>query len=149
MFRSRVARACALAAALAVLAAACGDDEESDAAASTTAAAGESRTSTAPEPTSDAVPRTTTEPAARVIEVAFAGGRVTGGVRTEAVSLGETVRLRVTSDVADRVHVHTYDVVADVAPGQPAEIEVDAAIPGRHEVELEERRRQLITLEVG
>ena len=148
MIRSRVARACALAAALALPATACGDDEEQDAAASTTTAPGETGTSTAPEPTSDAVPRTTTEPPAPVLEVAFAGGRVTGGVRTETIALGETVLLRVTSDVADRVHVHTYDVVADVAPGQPAEIELEATIPGRHEVELEERHRQIVTLEV-
>lgn len=146
MSRSGLARACALAALLAAVATACGGDDEPDAPAS-----GTSTTTAVPtsggEPTATAT--TTTAPAVRVIEVDFEGGRVTGGVRSEKVPLGETVLLRVTSDVADEVHVHTYDLVADVAPGRPAEIEVEATIPGRHEVELEDRGRAVLTLEVS
>lgn len=151
MLRFRRARAGALAAVLAV-AGACGDDETDVSTASTTAAVdtGPTDPTTAdPAPTSDAVPRSTVAvPAGRVVDVTFAGGRVTGGVRTETVSVGETVRLRVTSDVADSVHVHTYDQVAGVAPGQATEIDIEATIPGRHEVELEDRGRALIILEV-
>ena len=150
MSRSGLARACALAALLSV-AASCGGDEDPDAgpasSASTTAAS--ATTTGAAGGTAAPTSTTTAPPAARVIEVAFAGGRVTGGVRTEAVALGETVRLRVTSDVAEEVHVHTYDLVAEVSPGAPVEIEIEATIPGRHEVELEERGRALLTLEVS
>ncbi|MBA2384839.1 MAG: hypothetical protein H0V68_09300 [Actinobacteria bacterium] len=53
-----------------------------------------------------------------------------------------------TSDVADEVHVHGYDVHADVARGQPATIEFTADVPGRFEIELEERGLQIAELEV-
>lgn len=146
MPRFRAARACALAALAAAVATACGSDEPRTAASPAPTAS----TSAAPATTGGAGPSssTTTTEAVRVIDVAFAGGQVAGGARRETVPLGGKVRIRVTSDVADEVHVHTYDARARVAPGQPAELEVDATIPGRHEVELEDRRRQLLVLEV-
>lgn len=91
---------------------------------------------------------TTTTEAVRVIEVAFAGGAVVGGPRREPVKLGEKVRLVVTSDRAEEVHVHTYDLKADVTPAQPAEITFVASIPGVHEVELERSHKLLVNLEV-
>ena len=146
MLRFLLARACVPAVVVALLTGACGSDDDTDVASTST-------TTTGPPGTgqmSSAEPATsTTTNANRVIELAFTGGQVTGGVRTEKVALGETVVLRVTSDVDDEVHVHTYDVVAPVAPGAPAELEVEATIPGRHEVELEERGRQLVILEVS
>jgi hypothetical protein len=146
MSRSGLARACATAALLTTLAAACGgDDEPTVASATTTTAAAATDTTAGEAPPST----TTTTPAVRTIELGFAGGKVTGGVRTERVALGETVRLRITSDVADEVHVHTYDLIGAVGPDGPADIEVEATIPGRHEVELEDRGRVLVTLEVS
>ncbi|MGH9164439.1 MAG: hypothetical protein ACRDZW_02855 [Acidimicrobiales bacterium] len=62
--------------------------------------------------------------------------------------MGDRVRLRVASDVAEEVHVHTYDVMADVAPGTTADVEFTATIPGRHEVELEKAGKALLVLEV-
>lgn len=85
---------------------------------------------------------------ARVIEATYAGGQVVGGLRTETVRVGDEVVLRVTSDVAEEVHVHTYDVTADVTPGGTAELTFTATIPGRHEVELEKKRKLLLLLEV-
>lgn len=142
MLLSRAARACALAAAVTAAATSCGDDEVPDAApaaaATTSASAG-----TAPAPSTTA----TTE-AVRTIEVEFAGGQVAGGVRRETVDLGQKIRIRITSDVADELHVHTYDVTAEVAPGRPGQVELTATIPGRHEVELEDDGRQVLVLEV-
>ena len=89
-----------------------------------------------------------TIPDAKVIEVTVVGGMPQGGVRTERVTLNETVILRVTSDVADEVHVHSYDVKADVGPGSPVELRFEATIPGVFEVELEQRGREILELEV-
>jgi len=97
--------------------------------------------------TSTAAPTTTTE-AVRVIEVGIVGGRPEGGPRREQVDLGGTVRLVVHSDVADEVHVHTYDLRVDVPAGGTAEIEFVADIPGVIEVELEERHTAILTLEI-
>ena len=90
------------------------------------------------------------EPAAasgQTIEVGYAGGQITGGGRIP-VQLGTPVTLQVTSDVADEVHVHGYDLMADVAPDQPATITFDATVPGVFEVELEDLGRELLTLQV-
>lgn len=67
---------------------------------------------------------------------------VTGGsvdrVETFKASLGDRVRLVVTADVSDEVHLHGYDLAADVAPGTEAIIDFRAEIPGVFEVELED-----------
>jgi len=140
MSNRRLARAGALVALCALAGIACTNTREAGPRPSVTVS-GDSTTSVAP-------PTTTTNAPGRSIDVAFTGGQVVGGPRKEAVRLGERVRIRVTSDVPDEVHVHTYDLRAEVAPQQPAEVEVSATIPGRHEVELERSSKQLLTLEV-
>lgn len=142
MFRSNLARACALTAVL-VAPAACSDGDGGTTGASATVPA-TTATGAAP-PASTA---TTAPEAVRLIEVTYAGGQVAGGAQRASVRRGELVRIRVTSDVADEVHVHTYDVRAAVAPGQPVQLDLVASIPGRHEVELEAKHRQLLVLEV-
>jgi hypothetical protein len=126
--------------------AACGGDDGSGSAGATTTAA--TTTSTTTGPATTAGPTTTTRPATPVIEVRVAGGKVQGGVRRERVRRGETVVLRVVADVTDHVHLHGYDRMADVAPGKPGEIRFTADLPGVWEVELEDRKQQLLTIEV-
>jgi hypothetical protein len=123
--------------------AACGGDDGSGTAGATTTTATATTT-----PTTTAGPTTTTRPATPVIEVRVAGGKVQGGVRREQVRRGETVVLRVVADVTDHVHLHGYDLMADVAPGKPAEIRFTADLPGVWEVELEDRKQPLLTIEV-
>ena len=83
------------------------------------------------------------------IEVQVSGGRVHGDTGRVPVAAGSHVTLVVTSDVADEVHVHGYDVEQELSPGQPAEIVLDATIPGVFEVELHEAGTQLLSLQVG
>ena len=54
-----------------------------------------------------------------------------------------------TSAVGDEVHVHGYDLSRDVAPGAPARIAFPATIPGRFEIELEDRGVQIAELTVN
>lgn len=153
MIRCNVARARALAAALLLLAGGCAGDD-SPTTPTTTASTTPTTTAltTAPAPasstTSVAAGSTTVADGARLIEVVYAGGQIAGGAQRRSVQIGEKVRLRVESDVADEVHVHTYDLRAAVAPGQPAVIEFVTSIPGRHEIELEKKRKELLVLEV-
>jgi heme/copper-type cytochrome/quinol oxidase subunit 2 len=84
-----------------------------------------------------------------VIEASYEDGEVNGVDRRVAVETGDEVRIEVTSDVADRVHVHGYDLFADVGPGMPAVIEFKADIPGIFEVELEDSHGLLFELEVS
>ena len=65
-----------------------------------------------------------------------------------SVARDRKVELIVRSALADHVHVHGYDLIADVGPGAPATIEFTATAPGLFEIELEERRLLLAELEV-
>jgi hypothetical protein len=124
--RSRHLVATAVAAAVMILAG-CGDDAASS---STTTTSGSINTT-----------------GAVTIEVGYAGGSITGGGRRSA-ALGQTVVIKVTSDIADEVHLHGYDKKADAAPGTVATITFVADKPGIFEVELEKKGLKLFELEV-
>jgi heme/copper-type cytochrome/quinol oxidase subunit 2 len=81
--------------------------------------------------------------------VTFAGGKITGVEPRVAVKVGEQVVLRVTSDVVEEIHVHGYDLYADLVPGQPAQLAFKADLPGSYEVELHEAGRPLFQLRVA
>jgi hypothetical protein len=71
-----------------------------------------------------------------------------GGIVRETVEKNDRVVLIVRSDVADEVHLHGYDISRDVAPGTPARLPFKATIPGRFEVELEDRGVQIADITV-
>jgi hypothetical protein len=140
-----------------------GDDGGGDARATTTTsstAAGAATTTTtaaggATTTTASAGGSTTTAPPAGgdaagpgVIELSIVGGNIEGGVRRETVKQGSQVTLRVTSDVSDEIHVHTYDLKLDLVPGRSADLTFLAKVPGVFEVELENRGKKVLELEV-
>jgi len=116
------------------------------------------RQETVPLPTTESAttaeqPTVTVEPpppaSARVtIRLRVTGGQPAGGIRRPKVKQGRKVVIVTTSDVADHIHLHGYDLMADVAPGRPARIRFTADTPGRFEVELEDRGVQIADLEV-
>jgi hypothetical protein len=71
------------------------------------------------------------------IEIVLTGGTVERVERFE-VPLNGAVRLIVVGDISDEVHLHGYDLHADIAPGLDATVEFDATIPGVFEIELEQ-----------
>jgi FtsP/CotA-like multicopper oxidase with cupredoxin domain len=89
-----------------------------------------------------------TEQTAQVIALTVTGGEVSGATGRVPVQLGSTVRLEVTADVTEEVHVHGYDLMQDTLPGQPVTIEFTANIPGVFEVELEQSKLPLTRLQV-
>ena len=92
---------------------------------------------------------TTPKPAGpTTIRIVVRGGRVVGGLRRARLEQGDRAVLVVRADVTDHVHLHGYDIMRDVAPGRPARLRFRATIPGRFEVELEDRRLQIAQLEV-
>jgi ferric-dicitrate binding protein FerR (iron transport regulator) len=68
--------------------------------------------------------------------------------RRVKVPLGSDVRLEVTADQADEVHLHGYDRKVDIEPGTPAVLDFQADTPGVFEVELEEAALKLVELQV-
>jgi hypothetical protein len=61
---------------------------------------------------------------------------------------GETVRFRVRADTTDEVHVHGYDLMKDLAPGQTVTFSFPADITGIFEIELENAGEQIAQLRV-
>jgi hypothetical protein len=107
-------------------------------ASTSSAAAGPATASTAP-----------TTASGQRIEVTVTGGQVSGDTGRVPVPAGTQVTLAVTSDVADEVHVHGYDLTAGLTPGEPAELAFTATIPGVFEVELHDAGTVLLSLQVG
>ena len=70
------------------------------------------------------------------------------GVERIDATHGQRVVLTVESEVRDHVHVHGYDLFADVAPGRAARITFRADVPGRFEIELEDRHQAIAELRV-
>jgi hypothetical protein len=103
-------------------------------------------TTTAAPSSSDAGVPAATE--GRRIEVGIAGGAVRGDTGRVSVDVGSAVTLVVTSDVADEVHVHGYDVTTELAEGTPAQLTFEATLMGVFEVELHEAGTVLLTLQV-
>jgi FtsP/CotA-like multicopper oxidase with cupredoxin domain len=87
--------------------------------------------------------------ASRTIEVRVSGNQVQTAERRVKVKLGEQVRLEVTADRADEVHLHGYDRKVEAQPGRPAVLEFRADEPGVFEVELEEAGLKLLELQVS
>ena len=76
------------------------------------------------------------------------GGKPAGGVKTIQVGRGEQVKLKVTSDVADEIHVHGYDLMKDVPAGGSVSFDFKATIDGKFDIELEGRKEQIASLVV-
>jgi hypothetical protein len=82
------------------------------------------------------------------IAVTIAGNAITPKPGIHRVRKGQTVRITVTSDTADELHVHGYEKTATLEPGKPATVEFVAHLTGRFEVETHESAKQLFQLEV-
>lgn len=127
--------------------ASCGGNDNGEASATT---ATETTDTTASEPTTTPT-TTTTEPEVEepaVVRIVVVNGAPKGGIVRKSVDKGDRVVLVVTSDVADEVHLHGYDISRDVEAGGTVRIAFRAKLPGRFEVELEGRGIQIGDLTV-
>ena len=83
------------------------------------------------------------------IEVTFANGKASGSTGRVQVAKGTSVTLVVTSDVADEVHVHGYDIEKELTAGTPVTLQFDATVAGIFEVELHHAETVLLRLQVS
>ena len=127
------------------LVAGCGGDDGDQEAAATTVAT----TSTSTGASTGSQATTTTAGFSGVlIEATVTGDEVETASRRVRIDRGQKVRIRVQADRAEEVHLHGYDLSADVAPGRPAVIDRTADAPGVFEVELEQAHLRLFELQV-
>jgi hypothetical protein len=127
------------------LLASCGGDDGASAGTTT-------ETTTTSEPTTTTTTTTETTPppppGPTEIRIVVVDGAPRGGIVRETVEKGDRVVLVVRADVTDHIHLHGYDIMRDVAPGKPARLPFKATIPGRFEVELEDRGVQIADITV-
>jgi hypothetical protein len=116
----------------------------------TAAATTEPEVTTATEPEVTTTATTTTGPAEPdVVQITVSvPGDKAPTVKHFTIEQDSQVVFVVNSELADEVHLHGYDLSADVAPGAPATIRFKANAPGLFEAELESRSLPIAELEV-
>jgi hypothetical protein len=76
-------------------------------------------------------------------------GEPVGGVAELEFDAGEEVRFRVSSDEAEEIHVHGYDLAKDVPAGGTVEFAFPAELEGIYEAELEQQGVQIVELQIN
>jgi hypothetical protein len=108
--------------------------------------------------TNEATGATTTRPAdgpesasmgGRVPTIVIRDGEPVDGIKQLEYDAGQEIRFEVSSDVADEVHVHGYDLMQEVRAGGTVSFDFPAEIEGIFEVELEGRAEQIAELRVN
>jgi hypothetical protein len=123
-----------------------GDDDEADQSAGDTTTEAETTTEAT---TTEVTTTTTAEPSGPVkIRITYRDGKVSGDTGTVPIEKGADVQLMVRADVEDEVHLHGYDLAAEVSPGRPARINFEASDAGRFIAELEHLHLHIVTLRV-
>jgi hypothetical protein len=119
-----------------------GDDDDGGERAATTPAqteTGESTDGGTADGGAEAPPETQEEPPPPpepdVTRIRMRSGEVVGGPQDIVAARGDTVRIVVTSDAPDEIHLHGYDITRNPAPGQPARFQFRADAEGAFEIE--------------
>jgi hypothetical protein len=91
----------------------------------------------ASKPTSSggAAESTPAEQKPAVTRIRVKGGVVVGEAKTIRVAKNDIVRIVVSSDAPDEIHLHGYDIEKEAAPGEPARFRFKADAEGAFELE--------------
>jgi FtsP/CotA-like multicopper oxidase with cupredoxin domain len=89
----------------------------------------------------------TAAPQRVLVSLEFSAGKLIGP-STIKVEEGDVVRLDLTVDAADRLHLHGYDLELPLRAGEPARLEFTASRTGRFTYELHHADIELGALEV-
>lgn len=71
-----------------------------------------------------------------------------GGIAELTYHEGDQIHFKVTSAIADEVHLHGYDIMKDVKAGGTVSYDFPATIEGVFEAEMENQKQQIIQLTV-
>lgn len=83
-----------------------------------------------------------------LFEFEITDGEVSPSLARAEVAQDATVRIVVTSDQADELHLHGYDLTAEVGPGQEGVLEFVADQAGLFELETHDTHLVLLQLQV-
>ena len=124
-----------------------GDDDSTNATTATTDTAATTTDDSGSEPSGEKKKEKPAESSVPVIEVV--GGQPQGGIAGLDFNQGDEIRFDVTSDTADAVHVHGYDIEEEVPVGGTAKFDFPADLEGVFEVELHGSETQIAELTVN
>jgi hypothetical protein len=85
-------------------------------------------------------------PAAPALSVV--GGKPSGGAQVLEYRRGDHVELSVSSDTADQLHVHGYDLREALRVGSVTRLGFEAALEGEFRIELEHAKQAIAVLRV-
>jgi hypothetical protein len=138
----RKSRALFVLATTALIVAGCGGTKND---ASESNSAGPSQSTVSPSDNSDAQ----APPDRLNIYVSITGDRVTPVNDQLHAAVGEQIIIKVSSDTADELHVHSNpEHTFEVKPGPPQTFQFTVAVPGRVDVELHEANKTVATIAV-
>jgi plastocyanin len=83
-----------------------------------------------------------------VFELTIRGGKLASGPALIKVYAGDRVTLNIKSDSSDELHLHGYDLHAQIRPGQTQSLQFTADRTGRFGMELHKAHTELGALEV-
>ncbi|GAA1892826.1 hypothetical protein [Lapillicoccus jejuensis] len=126
------------------------------------ASCGSGSTPAAADSTPSATPTTTAEAAdvpgspgpstftagSKTLAVTVTGSTVTPAPTTVELPVGQTLALTVTSDHADEVHAHGFDVEKEVEAGGSVLLVLTGAEPGEYEVDMHDPVLTLLKIDV-
>jgi hypothetical protein len=99
-------------------------------------------------PAATGSPGTGASTAAKKIVVTITHGKASGDTGRIPVTVNSHVTIQVTSDTADEVHLHGYDIEKELVPGKPSTISFVADQTGIFEVELHKANVVILHLQV-
>ena len=121
-------------------------DDRTERADATPAAAAPTATPQTAGATATPTPSPTPRPRPKVVR--YRDGAALGGRERLEFERGETVRFSVASDVAEKIHLHGYDLYREVPAGGRARFAFKADIEGIFEVEMHGSAVQVAELRV-
>ena len=71
----------------------------------------------------------------KATRITIEGGKLQGEPKSISVTTGDPVRIVVSSDAANKLHLHGFDIEKTAMPGKPARFSFDANIEGEFELE--------------
>lgn len=82
------------------------------------------------------------------IQITVEDGWLVNGPEIVTVSQGDDVVISITSDRADELHLHGYDITVPLQANTPATLSFTAKYPGRFGYELHHAHREIGAIEV-
>jgi plastocyanin len=82
------------------------------------------------------------------VSVTVTGKQVTPAPSTINLAVGETLTLTVTSDHADELHIHGFEIEKTLEAGKPLSVTVTGSQPGLYDVETHHPELRLLQIAV-